>query len=239
MLPTVSAWRAVLFDLDGTLIDSIGLILDSFAHTLARCGLPDPGAAVLRQGLGIPLASFFGRWTRDPTRIAVMIDVYREHNLASHDARIRAFPGVADMVHRIRTGGLATALVTSKNRAASERGLAVAGLGGTMDVLVTCDDVTRPKPDREPVDRALALLGVGHRVALLVGDSLYDLECGRAAGVTTVAALWGPFTREELAAGRPDHWATSPSDVVSLLDGPSGWPNGRRSRVAHCRDARE
>jgi pyrophosphatase PpaX len=207
----------VLFDLDGTLIDSVPLILDSFLHTFAACGIPHPGEDVLRHGLGIPLRSFFARWAAGPAEMDRMIALYREYNLSHHDARVSAFPGIVEMVRQVKAGPWATALVTSKNRSASERGLALVGLSGTMDAIVTCDDVQRPKPDREPVDVALARLGVPPASALFVGDSLHDLASGRAAGVRTAAALWGPFSRQDLEAGEPDHWLEQPEDLAGVL----------------------
>jgi pyrophosphatase PpaX len=209
--------RAVLFDLDGTLIDSVPLILDSFLHTFAVCGIPHPGDALLRHGLGIPLRSYFAQWTADADEMERMIAVYREYNLSNHDARVTAFPGVVEMVRLVRAGGLTTALVTSKNRSASERGLALAGLSGTMDTIVSCDDVERPKPDREPVDVALARLAAPAESAVFVGDSLHDLASGRAAGVRTAAALWGPFTRADLEPGEPDYWLEQPGDLIGIL----------------------
>jgi pyrophosphatase PpaX len=87
-----------------------------------------------------------------------------------------------------------------------------------MDVLVSCDDVARPKPDPEPVHRALEWLGVGADDVVFVGDSLHDLHCGHAAGVRTAAALWGPFTRDDLAAGDPDFWLEAPADLLGVID---------------------
>jgi len=146
-----------------------------------------------------------------------MIAIYRDYNLSNHDARVSAFPGVTEMVREVRARRRATALVTSKNRSASERGLALVGLAGTMDAIVTCDDVERPKPDRQPVDVALSRLGATAGSAVFVGDSLHDLASGRAAGVRTAAALWGPFNRADLEAGEPDHWLERPDDLVHIL----------------------
>jgi pyrophosphatase PpaX len=209
----------VLFDLDGTLIDSVPLIRDSFLHTFAAHGLPRPADHELARAMGIPLREFFASLGKAPSQVSALIGTYREHNLAHHDARVRAFPGVVETIEVLRGLDVRTAVVTSKNRGGSERGLHVVGLDRAFDVLVTCDDVTKPKPDREPVDRALAALGVPASRAIFVGDSLHDLASGRAAGVSTAAALWGPFSRAELASGQPDYWLESPADVTSLVIG--------------------
>jgi pyrophosphatase PpaX len=115
--------------------------------------------------------------------------------------------------------GVRLGVVTSKNRGGTQRGLRAAGLADAMEVLVCADDVTRPKPHREPVDRAVALLGAEAGATLFVGDSVHDMRAGRAAGVGTGAALWGPFGREHLAPSEPAHWLAEPGEVVALVLG--------------------
>ncbi|NIU53585.1 MAG: HAD hydrolase-like protein, partial [Gemmatimonadetes bacterium] len=89
---------------------------------------------------------------------------------------------------------------------------------GLFDGLVSVSDVDKPKPDPEPVVRGLQSIDLAPDQALLVGDSPYDLLAGRAAGVDTAAALWGPFDRERLADGRPDHWLESVDALLALLN---------------------
>jgi len=214
--------RAALFDLDGTLVDSIPLILESFVHTYRHFGIRVPDHAGLMSELGIPLRQVFQRLTDDRARVAEMIEVYRDFNLAAHDARIATFPGVADMLHGVRDRGLRVAIVTSKNRDGAWRGLRLVGLDAFVDALVSCDDVVRPKPDREPVDKALEMLGVAPQDAVFVGDAVHDIESGHRAGVTTVAALWGPFDRASFDHQPPDVWLEQPGDLLTWLDSVNG-----------------
>jgi pyrophosphatase PpaX len=211
------SWEAVLFDLDGTLIDSVPLILESFRHSLSCCGLPVPATAALLTGIGIPLEPHFARYTTDAVLIEQLVIAYRDYNLRHHDASVKAFPGVAEMLGGIRAAGLPVGIVTSKNRATTQRGLAVTGLSGFVDVIVACDEVTHPKPHPEPVERAVALVGRTPGRTVFVGDSLHDLQSGRAAGVRTAAALWGPFSKDDLASGRPDYWIADPSALGRSL----------------------
>lgn len=213
----MTAYQAVLFDLDGTLIDSVRLILDSYHHTLARHGLPPRTDEHWLQGLGTPLRAQFREWSDDPAQIDAMVLTYREYNLANHDRQVTAYPGVVGMVRAVRATGIRTALVTSKNRSGAMRGLDLVGLGDTMEVIVGADDVTNHKPHPEPVLRALETMAVEPRRALFVGDSVHDMAAGRAAGTSTGAVLWGPFNREHLAPTTPDHWLEAPDDLLALL----------------------
>jgi pyrophosphatase PpaX len=122
-----------------------------------------------------------------------------------------------DAVRTIRTAGIRTGLVTSKNRNGALRGLGLAGLLDMMDVLVCADEVTNPKPHPEPVEKAVSLLGGDVRETIYVGDSIHDMQSGRAAGVRTAAALWGPFGRSHLDGASPDFWLDSPADLPGLL----------------------
>lgn len=209
--------QTFLFDLDGTLIDSVRLILDSYHHTLAAHGLPPRSDEEWLRGVGTPLTVQFAEW-RDQGMLEALVATYREYNLAHHDRMVTVYPGIVAALTAIRRADRATGLVTSKNRAGALRGLAVAGLAPLMDVLVCADEVTNPKPHPEPVTKALGLLHAPRSTAVYVGDSIHDMVAGRAAGVRTAAALWGPFGREHLAGASPDFWLEDPGALPGLLD---------------------
>ncbi len=210
-------FRTVLFDLDGTLLDSVQLILDSYHHTLAVHGLAAESDEFFLAGIGTPLWVQFRKWADDEDLLAKMIATYRAYNLEHHDRAVTPYPGVVDMVHAVRSAGFRTGLVTSKNRSGAFRGLGVAGLTELMEVIVAADDVENPKPHPEPIHSALKQLGEPTSSAIFVGDSLHDMESGRAAHIRTGAVLWGPFGRDHLAPSAPDHWLESPADLLTLL----------------------
>lgn len=211
--------RTALFDLDGTLIDSVRLILESYRHTEQVHGLPPRSDAEWLSGLGTPLRVQFAAHDDGNGRLETLIATYREYNLANHDRMVTAYPGVVEVVRTIRARGYRTGLVTSKNRQGAERGLRLVGLEGTMDVIIGADDVVNPKPHAEPVEKALMLLGESRERAVFIGDSVHDVHAGRAAGVRTIAVLWGPFSRDYLAPSSPDHWAEAPGELLTLLGG--------------------
>lgn len=208
--------HTVLFDLDGTLIDSVELILRSYRHTLQHHRGTVPPDEVWLEGLGTPLWEQFRLFTDDPQEIEAMVATYREHNLQHHDALVRVFPGVPEAVDALKARGVRLGVVTSKLRTGTLRGLERCGLDGQFEVLVCADDVTRPKPHPEPVERAVELLGATPATTLFVGDSPHDLAAGRAAGVYTGAVLWGPFPRDWLARHEPDFWFTDPTELTNL-----------------------
>lgn len=209
----------VLFDLDGTLIDSRELILGSYRHTMeAHLGWVPPDQAWL-VNMGKPLITQLRGFASDEDQVLSMMETYRHHNARTHDDALRPFPGMQDTLRRLRAAGYRLGVVTSKLRDMALRGLETCGLSlEWFDAFVTADDPVPHKPDPGPVTLALDRASVGDAGrALLVGDAVWDLIAGRAAGTWTAAALWGPFEKADLEAGEPDYWLARPSDVVELL----------------------
>lgn len=212
-------FRTVLFDLDGTLIDSVRLILDSYHHTLAVHREAPRTDEYWLAGLGTPLRVQFQPWAHEPERLEAMVATYREYNLFHHDTMVTAYPGIVEVVRAIRRAGYRTGLVTSKNKPGALKGLRLVGLADAMELVIGADDVVNPKPHPEPLELALRQLGESAGSALYVGDSVHDMESGRAAGVKTAAVLWGPFGRDQLASTKPDFWLEHPSELQTLLLG--------------------
>ena len=209
--------RTVLFDLDGTLIDSVRLILDSYHHTLAAHGLPPRTDEEWLEGVGTPLAAQFAPWREVTGMLDALIATYREYNLKHHDRMVTVYPGVVEVVRRLKEDGIATGLVTSKNRSGALRGLTLARLEPLMDVLVCADEVENPKPHPEPVEKAVRLLRADASTTVYVGDSIHDMRSGRAAGVRTAAVLWGPFGRSHLEGAQPDYWLERPEELLEIV----------------------
>jgi pyrophosphatase PpaX len=208
---------AVLFDLDGTLIDSIELILTSARHAFTGREGYVPDDAEWLTGVGIPLATMFRRYARDEAEVDALIGRYRAYQLANHDRLTRCYDQVVETVSFLRASGHPCAIVTSKTAWLAQRGLDHVGLGSQFDVIVGCDSCDRHKPDPEPVRFALERLGYAPEDAVFVGDSVHDMLAGNAAGVTTIAALWGPFSREDLVATNPRFYLDRMADLPTLL----------------------
>jgi pyrophosphatase PpaX len=222
----VAAWQssggprrpAILFDLDGTLIDSIELILNSARYAFEKLDRACPPDSEWMAGIGIPLFTMFGRYARDAADQAALIAAYREYQLANHDRLIRCYDDVVSTVAMLSKRGHELAIVTSKSEALAMRGLAHVGLARFMDTVVGCDSSTRHKPDPEPVEIALHRLDCAPENAVFVGDSVHDILAGNAAGVTTLAATWGAFKKADLEPGEPDFYLDHIGELAAFLD---------------------
>ena len=207
---------AILFDLDGTLIDSIELILESYRHTMRVHRGASPPDALFLAGLGTPLRVQLREFCETNAELDQMIATYREWNMANHDRMVTAYPGALETVRALKADGTRLAIVTSKNLRGLQRGLTLCGFDGLFDVLVHCDSLPESKPDPAPVRLALKELGASAGEALFVGDSPHDIASGRTAGTRTAACLWGPFEKGRLAEERPDYWLSSFADLLAI-----------------------
>lgn len=205
-----------LFDLDGTLIDSIELIFRSYEHTYAAHGLAVPSRAELLDGLGRPLSAQFGRGGATPARVEELIATYRAYNLEHHDDLVRAYPGVREGLVSLRDRGVRLGIVTSKRRDTARRGLDTCGLGDLFETVVGLEDCVRHKPDPEPVRNGLERMAADAARAAYVGDSPHDLVAGRAAGVRVFGVAWGPFPRSTFADVPMDGWIDDPRAIAGL-----------------------
>ncbi len=222
--------RAVLFDLDGTLIDSIPLLVSSMQHAFEGHPSPPPVREWVAL-IGTPLAGMIRRWATDEADAERVTARYKAHQWANHDAMVKAFPGVPELLGELSARGVRMGLVTSKLEPSARRSLEHLGIARHFEVVVGTEATARHKPDPEPVLHALERLGVAPGDAAFVGDSPHDVAAGNAAGVATVATLWGPFTRDELAPARPSAWAEAPGEVIPVLEAlraAGGGSGGRR-----------
>ena len=218
----------ILFDLDGTLIDTTDLIFRSYRHAyLAELG-EDLTDEALFLGYGRPLPEAFTsilqyrQVQQEPAARQPLIDrlitVYREFNVSHHDVLAREFPGVQATIHELRQRGYTLGLVTSKARGIAERGLKLICLGDAFDAAIFMEDTELHKPHPDPLWAALDRLVLRHvaQQVLYVGDSTHDLQAGRAAGMQTAGALWGPFPPDSLKAEQPDYLLPSVSALLEL-----------------------
>lgn len=209
--------RAVLYDFDGTLADTTELIMTCYRHTMRRhLGVAPPDAEWLA-GFGLLLETQIDRFARSAEECAAMLATYKAFQREKYEEMVHPFPGAVETVAELAARRVPLAIVTSRHRESTLRGVDLCGLVEHFPVIVTPEDVTHAKPHPEPVLRALAELGVSASEALFIGDSPHDLVAGRAAGTRTAAALWGPFRRSRLEEEAPDALLHDHREVLDLL----------------------
>ena len=209
--------RALLFDLDGTLIDTVALILSSFRHATTQVlGSPLPDDVLMRN-VGVPLAVQMHEFA--PEHADELLRVYREHNALIHDDMVAEYPGTRETLEGLAARGFPMGVVTSKGTPMARRGLDAFGLADFFEVLVTSDDVDIYKPDPHPLLLAADLMGVPAAECLYLGDSPHDMTAARAAGAVSVAALWGAFGRDAVLAPGPEYALRTMPELPLLLDG--------------------
>jgi pyrophosphatase PpaX len=209
-------YPTVLFDLDGTLIDSGAMIIASYKHaTQTVLGREVPAEV---------LAGFIGGGTirehmtsLDAAQADELVRVYREHNEPLHDG-LEAFAGVDRVLRTLRHEGRRLGIVTAKRRRTVDLAFAVLPLARYFDAVVTTETAPRQKPHPDPVLKALDLLGAKPDEAAFVGDSPFDVRAGRAAGVFTIAVTWGNIHPVDglLKAGA-DALVASPDELLDVL----------------------
>jgi pyrophosphatase PpaX len=206
----------VLFDMDGTLLDSIELIVESAMHAFAARPGPAPTRAEWQALIGTPLDRMLRPWALDEADVQFLRAQYRQFQAEHHDRLVRLYPGVESTLRELHGRGHPMAIVSSKLDAGIRRSMDHFDLTRYFDVIIGIEHTANHKPHPEPVELALRLLNVGAREAVFVGDSPHDVEAGNAAGVPVIACTWGAYSREEIAAARPAQWIDAMPELLEL-----------------------
>jgi pyrophosphatase PpaX len=210
-------YGTVLFDLDGTLVDSGAMILASFQHatrTVLSREIPEHEllSAVGGPGLREQMEAI------DPARVEELIEVYSAHNAGLHD-ELQPCAGILDALERLSTEGRRLAVVTAKRRTTLALAFEVLPeLRRFFDVTVGAEDTTRHKPNPEPLLLALERLGANADDAVYVGDSPFDIQAAKAAQVGSVAVTWGRIhSRTRLEREEPDAVVDTVEELLGAL----------------------
>lgn len=206
----------VLFDLDGTVIDSGAIILASMRHAAKEVLGLEPADEDLMAAVGGPGLEAQMR-ALAPDRVEELVTVYRAHNEPLHDG-IVSFAGIDDVLVRLKDDGRRLGIVTAKRRETVELAFAQVPLGHLFDTVVGGDETERHKPDPEPLLLALERLRAQPAEAAYVGDAPFDVKAARSAGLFSVGVTWGGIhARERLEAEDPDVLVDTPADLYGVL----------------------
>lgn len=204
----------LLFDFDGTLLDTNELIIQTFMSVLGEHFPGEYGREDVLHFIGPSLEQTFSRIA--PDKVSELSDQYRRLNRTLHDELVSEYDGVAETLRTLKSRGLKMAIVSTKREETILHGLKLMGVHDVFDVLVALDHVQNPKPHPEPLELALRLLEADQHEALMIGDNSHDIEGGKNAGVRTAGVAWTAKGEEFLASFEPDFMLQHISDLLEL-----------------------
>lgn len=207
--------KALLFDFDGTLLDTNELIIQTFMHVLEEKfpGQYSPQDCI--KFIGPSLIETFEQIT--PNEVDEMIKKYREWNHAHHDELVTEFDGVVPALEKLNELGIRLAIVSTKRRETIERGLDLMGARHLFEFWVGINDVKNVKPHPEPVLLAIDKLGVHKDDVIMIGDNYHDIEAGKNAGVKTAGVSWSIKGEDFLKQYNPDYILQHMSDLLTIV----------------------
>jgi phosphoglycolate phosphatase len=211
-------YRAVVFDFDGTLVDTREPILLGLKHALSARGWAAPPDAEILRHVGFGLHEVLQKLVAHATaeEIDGLAADYRVRFDEVAPGRTRLFDGMREVLDGLKGNGVRLAIATNRSRASLEPMLAEHGLDAVFDCWLSATCLPFPKPHPLMLERTLETLGVAPDAALMVGDTTVDLAMGRAARVDTCAVTYGAHTEEELRREGPTHVVRSAPEIAGV-----------------------
>ncbi|TKI71538.1 pyrophosphatase PpaX [Lysinibacillus mangiferihumi] len=209
------AVKALLFDFDGTLLNTNDLIIQSFMHVLEERFPGQYSPKDCLKFMGPSLKQTFSELT--PGEEDEMMAKYRAWNETHHDELVTEFPDVVSTLEQLKSMGIKLAIVSTKRNAMIDRGLKILGASHLFEVIVGTDDVQHVKPDPEPVLLALTRLGVAKEDAIMIGDNSHDIEAGHNAGVRAAGVAWSLKGEQYLQQFNPEYLLHHMKDLLAIV----------------------
>jgi pyrophosphatase PpaX len=207
--------QAVVFDLDGTVVDSVELIVVSFQHAIREVLGREVSREESIHWVGRPLREQMERFS--PEKAEELVDVYREFNHREHDRMLKLYDGILNLLDGLLKADVRLGLVTSKSRHTTQMAFDLTGIESYFDASVCCDESPSNKPDPDPILFCLDQLGAAPAGSAYVGDSPSDIQAAKAAGVTAIGVTWGVFPAPVLEAEKPDILVHTISELAEVL----------------------
>ncbi|HLA82159.1 MAG TPA: HAD-IA family hydrolase [Thermoleophilia bacterium] len=212
---SITRFCAVVFDLDGTIVDSVELIVVSFQHAIREVLGREAGREEAIANVGRPLKEQMIMLS--PEHADELVATYREFNHREHDRMLTLYDGILSLLHTLQVRGVKLGLVTSKSRYTTQMAFDLTGIESYFDAAVCADESPRNKPSPDPIMLCLEQLGVSPGNAAYVGDSPADIQAAKAAGVDSIAVTWGVFPEEALVAEKPDKLVHTIPELAEVL----------------------
>lgn len=211
-------YKIIIFDFDGTIADTAECIVQTTKATLRRLGLEEKTDTEIRNVIGLPLEQCFSTMFPEESKevFEKCCDVYRELFFSYQETTIKLFPDVKETLRHITDNGIKTAIATSRGSHSLDYICQMLGIGEYIGMEVTADMVTEAKPAPEMVNKILGTYGIDPKDALVVGDTIYDVEMGQRAGCDTCGVTYGNQTRQQLQEQKPTYIVDGFREICDL-----------------------
>lgn len=212
-------YDAVLYDFDGTLVDTVPMILESFRRAFLEVTGREEKEEFLLSTIGLPLTAAFSGYKADVAQ--ALLEAYQRENAKLLPTSVRIFDGIIEGLAQVRDMGIRQGIVTSKKRETALFTMRQFAMEPYFEILVTREDTKVHKPNPEPIFLAMRMMGITDVSRVLyVGDSVHDLRCAANAGVDAAAVSWTCMPKTELAAEKPIYWIARLTDLPCNLSDP-------------------
>ncbi|MEF7495330.1 pyrophosphatase PpaX [Lysinibacillus sphaericus] len=207
--------KALLFDFDGTLLNTNELIIQTFMHVLNERFPGQFSPKDCLKFIGPSLKQTFNDIA--PGEEEALIAKYRAWNIEHHDELVSQYPDVVSTLEQLKAQGIRLAIVSTKRNDTIDRGLSILGATHLFDVRIGTDDVHNVKPDPEPVLLALERLGINKDDAIMIGDNSHDIEAGHRAGVRAAGVAWAIKGEAYLQQFQPEYILHHMTDLLDIV----------------------
>ncbi|EPH93138.1 HAD family hydrolase [Enterococcus sp. PF-2] len=212
--------ECVIFDLDGTLLDSRECSIKATKAAFTEMGLKVPSEVVIEHYMGIPIEESFFKMSEQPLdqeTATELIRVFRTYYQTYEESTLNVFPEIPHVLEILMKRKVPCFVVSSKKTAVVKRNLAAQNLVAFFEEIIGSDAVSHYKPHPEGINKVVTQYQFDPTRTIMVGDAIFDIQMGKAAGVKTIAVTWGSHDAKKLSAEKPDALAEAPQDILDYI----------------------
>lgn len=212
--------ECVIFDLDGTLLDSRECKIKATKAAFTEMGLKVPSEVVIEHYMGIPIEESFFKMSEQPLdqeTATELIRIFRTYYQTYEESTLNVFPEIPHVLEILMKRKVPCFVVSSKKTAVVKRNLAAQSLVAFFEEIIGSDAVSHYKPHPEGIDKVVTHYQFDPTRTIMVGDAIFDIQMGKAAGVKTIAVTWGDHDAKKLSAEKPDALAEAPQDILDYI----------------------
>lgn len=210
-------WKITFFDFDGTLADTRQVVVAAVQDSFTQFGLTQPDSVIILGYIGVPPETSFPQMGADlpPEKLATLCQFFRQA-YSQHASEIELFAGISEVLGELQAQGKRLFIITSKTNTALRESAELLGILDYFEDVIGCDDVENYKPDPDGIELLVKRYDLEKAASVMIGDAIYDIQMGQAAGVATCGVKWGSQKWTQVQALNPTYQLTDPAEILKL-----------------------